>query len=454
MIHSGTLSARVLFFGDWTVFIVSLVIALFIRTGSFPSIENLVLHLGPFFAVFFLWTLSFFILGLYHKKTIFSKSALAKTLFQAHLINSALASSFFFLFPGIDIAPKTILILYLLVSAVFLFIWRVFVFPRVPIVRDKEHAILIAEGKEAEDFEAELGRNTKYLFSIKKVMSPAEVADTRTLLSEVCIKENAYTLIIDREHPALRSTIKDIYDMKLTNPRMRIISFSDAYEDVFDRVPLSLLEYAWFLRSSDQTEDALFMFLKRVIDILGAIIIGCATFFVAPIIWILMKMEGGGPLFISQTRFGKGGVPIVVYKFRTMTAHTSDHDVWIDEKKSINKVTRLGAVLRKMSLDEFPQFLNILKGEMSLIGPRNDIEGLGKRLAEAIPYYMTRYMVTPGLSGWAQINQQYETGNISPQSVHETKIRLAYDFFYIKHRSLGLDMVILLKTLKRVLFRF
>ncbi len=95
----------------------------------------------------------------------------------------------------------------------------------------------------------------------------------------------------------------------------------------------------------------------------------------------------------------------------------------------------------------------MLSGELSLIGPRNDLVALGTRLAESIPYYNARYLVQPGITGWAQINQQYEPGNLSPQSIEETKRRLAYDFYYLKHRSLGLDIVIGLKTVKRMFFR-
>ena len=90
---------------------------------------------------------------------------------------------------------------------------------------------------------------------------------------------------------------------------------------------------------------------------------------------------------------------------------------------------------------------------MSLVGPRNDIVGLGKRLADEIPYYMVRYIAKPGITGWAQVNQQYEQGHISPQSVEETKTRLAYDFYYIQHRSFGLDMLIALQTIKRLVAR-
>jgi lipopolysaccharide/colanic/teichoic acid biosynthesis glycosyltransferase len=122
-------------------------------------------------------------------------------------------------------------------------------------------------------------------------------------------------------------------------------------------------------------------------------------------------------------------------------------------KEGENMITKVGGFLRSTSIDEFPQFVNVLRGELSLIGPRSDIESLGNRLGEAIPYYNLRYMVKPGITGWAQINQQYSSGNISPQSIEETKLRLAYDFYYIKHHSLALDVVIALKTMKRMFFR-
>jgi len=150
-------------------------------------------------------------------------------------------------------------------------------------------------------------------------------------------------------------------------------------------------------------------------------------------------------------RMGECGRPITAYKFRSMTKNLAASGEWATETD--NRITHVGHFLRMSSLDEFPQWLNVLRGEISLIGPRSDIQGLGVRLAEAIPYYNARYMVKPGITGWAQINQQYEQGSISPQSIEETKTRLAYDFYYLKNRSLGLDIVIAFKTLKRMLFR-
>ncbi|HEV7121503.1 MAG TPA: sugar transferase, partial [Candidatus Paceibacterota bacterium] len=189
---------------------------------------------------------------------------------------------------------------------------------------------------------------------------------------------------------------------------------------------------------------------KRIIDIAGGIVMGIITVIATPFVFLAMRIEGPGPLFLVQERMGLHGELVRTYKFRSM--RYSDSGKWKGEGQE-NYITRVGAILRQTSLDEFPQFINILRGELSLIGPRNDIRVLGERLADAIPYYGIRYAVKPGITGWAQINQQYEQGNISPQSIEETKTRLAYDFYYIKNRSLGLDIVIALKTVKRMLFR-
>jgi len=144
-----------------------------------------------------------------------------------------------------------------------------------------------------------------------------------------------------------------------------------------------------------------------------------------------------------------------VYKLRTMTVNDATSSTWTPEDKDKgNQITRVGSVLRKTSIDEFPQCLNILKGEMSLIGPRNDIVGLGERLALEIPYYNIRKFVKPGVTGWAQTHQHYMGDNISPQSIDESRVRLMYDLYYVKNRSVLLDIEIALRTLKTLLSRF
>lgn len=158
---------------------------------------------------------------------------------------------------------------------------------------------------------------------------------------------------------------------------------------------------------------------------------------------------------MTQNRIGQFNKPVDVYKIQTMTANDAASATWTNEDaKKGNQITKVGAVLRKLSIDEIPQIWTILKGDMSLIGPRNDIQGLGNRLAEEIPYYNLRNFVKPGVTGWAQTHQHYMGDNISPQSLEESRVRLSYDLYYVKNRSLLLDIEVALRTVKTVLSRF
>jgi len=213
---------------------------------------------------------------------------------------------------------------------------------------------------------------------------------------------------------------------------------------VFERVPLSLVRYEWFLEHASAARSQIYALVRRIAEIVLALIILVPTVIMMPFIWFAVRLDDGGPLFYSQERIGRYNKPIRIRKFRSM--QRNEHDVWLNE--SDNKVTRVGRFLRKTRLDEFPQVLAVLKGDLSLIGPRSDIIGLWKRLEKELPFYSVRTLVTPGLSGWAQIKQDKV-----PQSLEETRERLSYDLYYVKNRSLVLDLAIALRTIAILLSR-
>ena len=157
-----------------------------------------------------------------------------------------------------------------------------------------------------------------------------------------------------------------------------------------------------------------------------------------------IKLEDGGSVLVTQERIGRNNKIFKIAKFRSMKA--SDAGAWVT--KDDDRVTRVGRILRKTRLDELPQLWSVLRGHMSLIGPRPDIRRLGEQLREQIPYYTMRHIIKSGLSGWAQINQ-----GTPPQSLAATKERLSYDFYYLKNRSFLLDLEIALKTVKTLLSR-
>jgi len=432
MIIGGRRASLLLFTGDVVAFALALYLTLALRFWALPDVILLESFVAPFAFLFALWTLVFYSAGLYSKRLALFPSRLPNALFKTQLVNVLFAALFFFLIPIFGIAPKTILALYLVVSFALILFWRLTLYPRVSFRQSRERAVLLAEGKESDELEREVNGNPRYGVEFRS----RDVRDT-----------SANILVIDSAD-AEKLSLTD-----LAGEGKQAVAFEDMYEEVFDRVPLSQLGRAWFSKNIETEDPFSYIVAKRLIDIVGGLLMGLVVLILIPFVWVANRIEGPGSLFLHQERFGRYGARIIAYKFRSMTKDLATSGEWVKEGEAQNRITKVGSFLRTTSLDEFPQFVNILKGELSLIGPRNDILGLGIRLAEALPYYEARYMVKPGITGWAQINQQYEQGNVSPQSIEETKVRLAYDFYYLKHRSLWLDIIIAVKTLKRMFFR-
>lgn len=450
MTFGGKKATLLLFLGDVAIFLFSLWLTLLVRYQAVPGREVLAAHVPSFSFLFLLWLLVFYMAGLYGKRVVLFKSHLWGAILQVQVVNIILGALFFFFVPGIGIAPKTNLVLYLFISLALIFIWRLWLFPRLTRPSYRERAAIIGAGPEVQELVAEVNGNPRYHLKFSVIAAPEELVSDFEAFETRLAEGKVTLLVVDTEHDSLRPLLGRIYELAFVTRDYQFTDLYTVYEEVFDRVPLSLLQYEWFLKNVTGTAASNFYaFAKRIIDLIGGLAMGVVTVLLVPVLWVLMRFEGPGPLFIGQDRLGKLGVRVRCYKFRTM--RQNEQGKWMSE--SANRVTKLGALLRRTSLDEFPQFVNVLKGEISLIGPRNDMEELARRLAESIPYYNVRYIVQPGITGWAQINQQYEPGNISPQSIEETKTRLAYDFYYIKNRSLALDLVIALKTVKRMLFR-
>ncbi len=460
MTFGGKKATTLLFAGDLVVFIVALWITLFARYLAVPELSTFIFQVDLYSPIFIVWILIFYMAGLYSKRVILFKNELWGIILRTQLLNIVLAALYFFFIPELGIAPKTILVLYLFISLGGIFLWRMFLFAHVTLPSSRDKAVLIGSGSEVEELRTEVNSNQRYQIEFLASFSPEELLTNFSEYAKEFQRMGVTMLVVDTEHDSLRPLLPKIYELAFISPTYLFVNLYEMYEEVFDRVPLSLLQYDWFLNNVSTSASNFYKIGKRTIDILGGIAMLFVMLLATPFVFLALRLEGPGSLFITQERFGKNGTRIKTYKFRSM--RYSDSGEWIhgkrditelDQKSKQNYITRVGAFLRTTSLDEFPQCINVLRGELSLIGPRNDMVSLGMRLGEAIPYYGIRYIVKPGITGWAQINQQYEQGNISPQSIEETKIRLAYDFYYIKNRSFALDIVIALKTFKRMLFR-
>ena len=437
-----TATRPLLVFGDFALLILAVPATLLIRYLGIPSAALLMAHLESFSLLALLFIAVFFSAGLYDPVTTIMRRELPGTIFWAQVVNIIIAALFFFFVPVFGITPKTNLIIYLLVSVPILSIWHLVV-PRFQ--KEKGTAIMIGDGPDVAEVlhECQSGSNSF------RVVQHIPIAAASALEIEHALAAARPDFLIvdlgdDRVQPALSVA---------AHTPVVLVDFSDVYEEFFRRLPLSTLSHQWLL-SNSRPERVVYDIAKRAFDIAWGSVLSLALGCLIPFIWVAVRLEGGGPLFISQKRMGREGSTITVLKFRSMRHNKSSSSEWTVEEKVHNPVTAVGAFLRKTSLDELPQVISVFKGELSLIGPRSDIAGLAERLAEAIPYYMLRYSVTPGISGWAQVNQRYSPGNISPQSIEESRIRLAYDLYYVKHRSFLLDISILFRTLKTLMSRW
>lgn len=446
----------ILITGDIACFVISLYMTLLFRYLEFPSYERLEAHAGPFMLLTGVWLLIFYVAGLYDKHTVFLKGMLFTRILNAQLVNILVAALLFLIIP-FSIAPKTNLIIYLLVSIALITLWRLYLYNYLS-PRQQHKAILIADGEEAIELVDEVNNNERYNYSFIRIIdekTALETPDFEKKLLALIHKERVSIIVANPKGDQMERILPTLFDLAFLRFEFTFLDFHKIYEDTFDRVPLSSLRYDWFITHVSQSKSLVYDAAKRVFDVIVSLILLVVLGLMLPFIALAMRIEDKGPIFISQERVGRFNKLVKVFKIRTMTVNDASSSTWLQEDaKKDNRITKVGAFLRKTSIDELPQCLNILKGEMSLIGPRNDIKGLGERLASEIPYYNIRNFVKPGVTGWAQTHQYYMGDNQSPQSLEESRTRLAYDLYYVKNRSFMLDLEIALRTLKTVLSRF
>lgn len=220
--------------------------------------------------------------------------------------------------------------------------------------------------------------------------------------------------------------------------RCRVTDQATFIEKLLGEVPAESITPEWFLRADIQNRGN-YETVRRLMDVGVAGVALVATLPFWPLIALAVWLDGGGPVFFRQVRVGRFGRPFQIYKFRTMR-HDAERDGARWAAENDGRVTRVGRFLRKSRLDELPQLINILRGEMSLVGPRPERPEFVRDLAEILPHYCLRHLVKPGLSGWAQIHYGYGS------NVADAHRKLCYDLYYLKHRSLELDCAILIRT--------
>ncbi len=226
-----------------------------------------------------------------------------------------------------------------------------------------------------------------------------------------------------------------------------IKEYTQLYETITQRIPVQYVsrDFYRYFPFSRNNQNQLYLLVSRLIDVLFSLIGLSFGLLFLPFIFIGNMMGNKGKLFYTQERVGKNGIPFKILKYRTMVKNSEENGA-VFTSFNDSRITPFGKFLRKTRLDEFPQFVNILKGDMSIIGPRPERPVFVNEIAEVMPFYETRHIIKPGLTGWAQVNYSYG------DSIADSLVKLQYDLYYIKHRSIFLDINIFVKTFSTVLF--
>ena len=259
------------------------------------------------------------------------------------------------------------------------------------------------------------------------------------------LSSQAWTGVLLGSHIKLSdSMLQQLMDMRLQG--IPVYNLPDVYENLWYKLPSSLLKDTWFTFSTgfNLMSGGINARIKRVLDTIASALLLLILSPLMLLVAVLIKLDSPGPIFYSQERTGLNGVPFKVHKFRSMYRDAEKRGAqWAKERDP--RITRVGYWLRLMRIDELPQIWNVLKGEMSLIGPRPERPQFDAQLKEAIPYYEIRYLVKPGITGWAQVLYPYGA------SIEDAYEKLSYDLYYIKNYSIWLDIAIFFKTIRVVI---
>jgi len=447
MIISNKRETFFLLVGDLFMFALSLWISLVLRGGEASLWSSFKEHLVPFAFIFIAWIIVFFIAGLYDKYTTILKDSMPRIIFNAQLVNSGIAIAFFYLIPYFGITPKTILFLDLIVSFILVYVWRIYYNSFLNLKR-KEPAILVGSGEELKNILKEINENPRSELKFVLVVDLDKETNTsyvQNIIQKIKM-EGISVVVIDLKDKRIESILPMLYNQIFRG--VRFIDMDKVYEDVFDRVPLSFLQYDWFLENVSLKYNFGYLFIKRFFDIFVSFIILIVLIPLFPFIAIaIMISTKNTKMIISQERIGKGGKVIKIHKFLTMLLDDGGNE----ELRKKNRLTTVGKFLRKTRLDELPQAWDVIKGNLSLIGPRPELPLFVELYEKEIPFYNIRHIIKPGLSGWAQICQSNPPkGGVN---FDDTKTKLSYDLYYLKNKSLMLDLNIGLKTIKELLSR-
>jgi exopolysaccharide biosynthesis polyprenyl glycosylphosphotransferase len=419
--------------GDTILVAASLILAFNLRSGPIQHHELTIPWLGVAL-VSVIWLAAALIVDAYDLHAAVSVRGIFRVVATTVTLETIGLLAVFFAVPY-GVTRPTILI-WVALAAITVLCWRLLyrrVFARAIFAG---RIVLVADADILDRVWPEIDVQMAGLYRVVGTIHPDE-NDAGTRLTAAAAGHEADQIVLGAEEDLpteLFEGLVDCYDRGMV-----VRSVADVYEELTGRLLVERLRQTWLLSLQQRGETSrVYALFKRLIDVLASIIGLVVLGVLLPFVWVAIKLEDRGPVFHRQVRVGHFGKPFEILKLRTMRVRPRQELHWTGEDDV--RITRVGAVLRRLHLDELPQAWNILRGDMSVVGPRPEQPHYVDELRKSIPYYNTRLSVRPGLTGWAQVNYGYGSG------VDGSTVKLSYDLYYIKRQSVALDLLIMART--------
>jgi sugar transferase (PEP-CTERM system associated) len=439
--------------GDTLLSIVAVYAARLVRLGSLEDLFALDLQRLVVFAV--VAVISSYFLELYNHDKRYAKKELLLRIVIALMISFLLLTSVYYMM-GFVMFWRGLFVLSLVFFGVVQFLWHAGYAAVMQSSGLAHGVIVLGTGPLAKKI-GDLILSTNHQHTLKgyvnmtgeSVQVPAGSIISNSNgngdgLVQTVREKKAHKLVVSLSERRGVFPLQDVLNCKFSG--VEVVDAPSFYEEITGKLLIENTTPSWFIFSNGFKMTSSRRFYKRIADIMCSLTGLALTTPLLPLVALMIKMDSRGPVFLRQVRVGEMEKKFILYKFRTMRqdAEKGTGAVWA--QKNDPRVTRVGRLLRKIRIDEVPQLFNVLKGEMSFIGPRPERPEFVGELKKIIPYYSERHFVKPGVTGWAQIRYPYGA------SIEDAVEKLRYDLYYIKNISLLLDMLIVLETIKVVLF--
>jgi sugar transferase (PEP-CTERM system associated) len=437
--------------GDFILSMLALCLGAFMRFGSLTHPDEMfsisTIKLLTFGAVLIL---SSYMLELYNGEKTRGKKELFLRVYLNICLTLIILALLFYVFPHLFLG-RGVLAISLALFSVFQFIWH-WGYGTIGYNNFAQNVLILGTGPLAQKIgDIVKHKNHRYILA-GHINVPSEQLCLPMMdfpihgdsFEETVKKENAHKIVVSLSERRGVFPVQDVLACKLNG--IEVVDAPTFYEEMTGKLLIENITPSWVIFSEGFRITPFKNIMKRMLDILIGSIGFIILLIAFPFIALAISINSPGPVIYKQVRLGKKGEPFTLYKFRTMDADAEEDKGALWAEKNDPRITGVGKLLRKMRLDEFPQFYNVLKGEMSVVGPRPERPEFIQKLQKIIPYYSERHSLKPGITGWAQIRYPYGS------SVQDAVEKLRYDLYYIKHFSIFLDLLIIIETIKVVLF--